>query len=290
MRDVDGREGPRFTVVGWTILVTVAVFVIQNIAAFWFRWDGVTRFLGALPEDALSGKVWKLLTYTLAHDVGQLLHILFNMLMLAWVGRSVLDETGPRRWLWIYWTSALFGSVVFTLLYLALGKASLLIGASAAVYGLIGFISTLHPDRTAYLFFIEMRQKWIAWTLAGIGIFGLIVWEIPGAGGTAHSAHLAGMLGGFLAARFNWFSEPFGMSDMRMPSWWQRRRAVEPVTRNYSVNISKPTREPEPDASTASLRSEVDRILDKINSEGFQSLTSDERAFLDRAKEELGRR
>jgi hypothetical protein len=38
------------------------------------------------------------------------------------------------------------------------------------------------------------------------------------------------------------------------------------------------------------LRAEVDRILDKINSEGFGALTEDEKRRLDEARDLLSRR
>jgi hypothetical protein len=38
------------------------------------------------------------------------------------------------------------------------------------------------------------------------------------------------------------------------------------------------------------IRAEVDRILDKINSEGFNALTADEKRVLDDAKDLLSRR
>lgn len=294
MQDLPGyRTGPN--VVTWVILITVGFFVVQSICAFWFRWPGFTNFLGAQPDLVVRGQIWKLLTYALLHAVapGQLLHIFFNMLMVHWVGRTVLDEVGPRRWLWIYITCAFFGSVIFSAIYLGLGRGnSLLLGASASVYGLIAFISTLHPERPAFLFFFEMRQKYIAYIFGGIALFGFIIWEIPSAGGTAHSAHLAGMLGGYLIARFGWFTHPFAaFPEIQMPGWWKRRKALKKI-KNYSVNIEgSEAASPEPTQLDEKFyKAEVDRILDKINSKGFQSLSTEERELLDKAKEFLNRR
>lgn len=288
MRDLGG-DSPRLTVVGWVMVVLIGVYIIQSVCAFWFGWGGFTQALGAQPAEIAQGKVWKLLTYSLLHDVqpGQLLHIFLNLLMLFWVGRAVLDETGTRRWLWIYGTSALMGSVAFTLLHLALGNTgTTLLGASAAIYGLLGFITTLQPERPVTLFFVELQQRWVAAIFAGIAVFGLILWEVPGAGNVAHSAHLAGMFAGFLCARYHWFSDAFG--SLQMPAWWGRRKALERTTSHYSVNVTEAVREPADDSK--SLLAEVDRILDKIHSKGFQSLTDAEKATLDKAKDVLSRR
>ena len=48
----------------------------------------------------------------------------------------------------------------------------------------------------------------------------------------------------------------------------------------YHVNLS----------NREDLRAEVDRILDKINSQGFGALTADEKRLLDEAKDLLSRR
>ena len=71
------------------------------------------------------------------------------------------------------------------------------------------------------------------------------------------------------------------------------RRSRRPPTATagtYKVNLSgtepeKPTR-----MGKADLRAEVDRILDKINSQGFGSLTDEEKRCLDQAKDLLNRR
>ncbi len=55
------------------------------------------------------------------------------------------------------------------------------------------------------------------------------------------------------------------------------RRSPSPP---YKVNVT----------SREDLRIEVDRILDKINSEGFGALTAQEKRLLDDAREALGRR
>jgi len=61
--------------------------------------------------------------------------------------------------------------------------------------------------------------------------------------------------------------------------------------------MKRPARTPLPAApepvnvgSREHLRAEVDRILDKINSQGFGALTADEKRILDEARDLLSRR
>jgi hypothetical protein len=59
------------------------------------------------------------------------------------------------------------------------------------------------------------------------------------------------------------------------------KKAAKPAApAAYQVNVSSP----------GDLRAEVDRILDKINSQGFGSLSADEKRMLDDAKDLLSRR
>ncbi len=91
------------------------------------------------------------------------------------------------------------------------------------------------------------------------------------------------MLAGWLYFRFvHQQGKPFfkRKSAIELPSWFRKARKAEPVTPTYKVNLS----------SGEDLRAEIDRILDKINSEGFQSLTAEEKYRLDHARDHLSRR
>jgi hypothetical protein len=92
------------------------------------------------------------------------------------------------------------------------------------------------------------------------------------------------MAAGWIYYRFvhasDW-SFAVGRPQIELPRWMKHRtdeKAAEP--RNYSVNIG----------NRGHLRAEVDRILDKINSDGFGSLSADEKRILDEARDLLSRR
>ncbi|MGB0745215.1 MAG: DUF6576 domain-containing protein, partial [Opitutales bacterium] len=104
--------------------------------------------------------------------------------------------------------------------------------------------------------------------------------------GLAHSAHLGGMLAGCFYIRFlhqrssSWFNKPSTrQASVELPEWFKRRKN-RPITRKltYTVNRSRTRDE---------LQTEVDRILDKINSTGFGSLNEGEKQTLDHAKDIL---
>jgi len=64
-----------------------------------------------------------------------------------------------------------------------------------------------------------------------------------------------------------------------MPTWIKKQGSGGTVS-SYNVNYG----------SKEYLRAEVDRILDKINSQGFGALTPEEKKRLDEAKDLLSKR
>jgi hypothetical protein len=135
-----------------------------------------------------------------------------------------------------------------------------------------------------------LRPKHVVWFLAGFELLGLMVYELPGVTlpfdwNIASSAHLGGMLTGFCYHRFvhgaSWFNREDRPEAAVRPSGGRMARVPPPAK-------SEPVRgTPDSSSSPQDIRAEVDRILDKINSHGFNSLTPAERRLLDQAKKLL---
>ncbi|MEZ5414382.1 MAG: rhomboid family intramembrane serine protease [Opitutaceae bacterium] len=285
----DDYRPPKTSVVVWLIAAIVAGFLLQTI---FLRWFGVGRTfvdLFALSVDGItSGKVWTLLTYSFLHSPSNLLHVIANLLGLYFLGRELLPVMGSKRFLWFYGAAAASGG----LLWLAANWTSggVLWGATAAVYGLLTIFACFYPNRqvTFLLFFVvpvTVKPKYVAYVLLGLDLCGFLFYEIMGAAspfGFAHSAHLGGMLAGWVYYRYihegKW---SFGRAaSFEMPKWARKRETASASAPKYKVNLT----------DRSDLRAEVDRILDKINSQGFGSLTDEEKRVLDSAKNLLSRR
>ena len=134
----------------------------------------------------LMSRPWTILTGAFLH--GGLLHILFNMLSLYWVGRAIVPVLGWWRFLTVYLVSALGGSV-FILAWCLIQPSELLVGtvgASGAVFGLFGAVFVLQrlggADTTPIL------------TLLGINlVYGFL------ASGISWQAHIGGAVVGVAA-------------------------------------------------------------------------------------------
>ena len=148
--------------------------------------DGRTLFdFGAKYPPALAaGQWWRLVTAGFLH--GGLLHILMNSWSFLQVGPLVEEVFAGSRMLVIYFCSTVFG---FYLSYL--WSPSLSVGASAAIFGLIGAmiaISIKEPARYG-----QYRGSFISWAMYGV-VYLFLPLRIDNA------AHLGGLMAGFATA------------------------------------------------------------------------------------------
>jgi len=235
-----------------------AVFFLQMTVG-----DAVTYWLGLIPAAVLT-RPWTPLTYMFLH--GDLMHILFNMLGLFFFGPRLEERLASRHFLGLYLVSGLMGAAfsVFT-------PHALIVGASGAIFGVFLGFAYYWPRAQIYIWGIipvEARVLVVATTALSLwaGFSG-------GSGGIAHFAHLGGFVGGLLYLKLR---ERFG-SGARF-----RATAAPPAPRSPATTDLARWRAINQTDLHPLNRAELDRILDKISETGLQSLTTGERAFLER--------
>jgi membrane associated rhomboid family serine protease len=275
----------------WLLCSLGAGFVIQLIAgSAWFA--GGSR---ALDEQLMmtvhgmrQGRVWTLLTHPFFHDTHYISHLIGNLLMIYFLGRELLPLIGERRFVGLFFGASVVGGLAWSLLHW--NKGGLHFGATAAADAMLIVFACFQPNRQLdfLLFFVlpvSIKPKHLAYAFIGLDAFGLLLYELPGSALTfdvAHSAHLGGMLAGWIYFRFLHDVRSrarSGQTGMELPRWMKRSASFP----------NSPAASPTP-GTREGLRAEVDRILDKINSQGFGSLTPAEKRVLDDAKAMLGRR
>lgn len=287
MRDSYPRE--KTSVLAWLISAVVAGFVLQLVFARILEMtDVLEHYFGLSTSGLRGGKVWTLLTYCFLHDTRNLLHIVGNLLGLYFLGRVLLPMLGATRFLSLYAGMVIAGGAVWAAVNWHVGGS--VIGASAGVAGLFVVFACFYPSQpvTFLLFFIlpvTLKPKYMAIALLLVDLAGCIFYEVmglPSPFGFAHSAHLGGMAAGWIYFRYlheaRW-RLPSGRADIELPRW-MKKTAKSPAPAAFQVNVGSP----------GDLRTEVDRILDKINSQGFGALSADEKRILDEAKDLLSRR
>ena len=286
MRSDYPREGT--SALTWILCATFAGALVQW--TFWKWGNDAFADLLELRANSLSHyKVWTLFTYALLH--ADPFHLLLNLLGLFFLGREIAPLLGTSRFLQFYALAAFLGGAAWLALHFKTG--GILVGASACAMAMFVFFACVYPEReiTFLLFFvlpITVKPMVLAWCVLAFELVGFVFSELPAMSvfptPMAHSAHLGGMLAGWLYFRFEFANNGpdraagFGFDWRRL--FRRRPKAIAPTATATSAGNPK----------HANLRAEVDRILDKINSHGFGALTEQEKRLLDDAKDLLSRR
>lgn len=144
---------------------------------------------------------WQLVTYGFMHDTRNLMHIIFNMLMLWMFGRDIERLMGPRRFLTYYMTCVVGAGLIQLLVGFVQGWGVPTLGASGGVFGVFLAYGMAFPNRRVMLLFppIPMKAKYFVIML---GLFELSIGFSGVNTGIANFAHLGGMLFGFALIKY----------------------------------------------------------------------------------------
>jgi len=159
-----------------------------------------------------DAKVWQPLTYMFLHGEG-IMHILFNSLILWFIGSELEKIWGSREFLKFYLICGVGAGLVYALVTLVavqtLGlDTSLLavptVGASGAIFGLMLAYGFIFGERLIYFMMLfPMKAKHFVMILAMIEIVSLIS---SGLGSKVNNlAHIGGFLVGYLYLKFTSF-------------------------------------------------------------------------------------
>lgn len=272
------------------ILVNAAVFLLLRVIdlPFWMMRSQGPEILPWLWSTsnmhALLYRPWTVVTYMFTH--WDLMHVFFNMLMLWFLGRIFEDLLGGKRLLGNYILGGLSGFLLYLLGYNFLpvfqdyADASTILGASAAVMGVLIGIAAYRPDLEVHLLlFGAVKLKWIALALLVIDLVSVR----SGSNSGGHLAHLGGALYGYLASmqlkRGSDWSLAFvnGLSAIgnvfkrnKGPRLRVEKRPAPGATRtDASFNAAKRDKQ-----------ERIDAILDKISRSGYDSLSKEEKDLL----------
>lgn len=180
---------PLYHAVAWQVLLglIIVIYLVEVVRSGGLTPTSQVLFdLGAKWNPAIvDGQYWRLLTATFLH--GSLLHILFNGYSLYAVGPAVERFFGTARFLAVYFISGLAGSVASYAF-----SPSLSVGASGAIFGLVGGLAAFFYASRATLGDMARQQLGSLATVVMINLFiGF------GSGGSIDNfAHIGGMLGG----------------------------------------------------------------------------------------------
>ncbi len=163
----------------WLTGIITAVFFLQ------IMFPAITANFRLVSADVWR-MPWTLLTAIFLH--GSIVHLLYNGFGLAVFGSILEEAIGSRRFLMVFFATGIASSVVSTFFYNAV------IGASGAIFGIMGVVTVLHPTMTVWVYYIPMPMYMAAVVWAVVDMFGFIVPQ-----GIANAGHLAGLAAGIAA-------------------------------------------------------------------------------------------
>lgn len=161
-------------------------FILLNVIVFLAQISGVINNNLAFMPAVADLKPYTLITAMFMHSSVQ--HLLLNMFGLFVFGSIVESNIGSKKWVLLYFFSGFLGNLGYTLLSNPFIPA---IGASGAIFGLIGAAAILKPKQIIYTPYgpIPMIVAAILWGITEVISF-------FGVDNIAQSAHIFGLIGG----------------------------------------------------------------------------------------------
>lgn len=288
----------------------VQVIIAINAAILFLQWtvvsDADAFALLGFHQGSLPRSAWSVVTYMFVHF--GLWHLALNMYAL-WIFGPRLEALMGARSFTLYYLWCGLGGAVAHLLFVHTG---VLVGASAAVLGVMFAYAQQWPEEEVALFGIVPMRAWtMVMLFAGSNLaLGLIDAETAEGTGGWHTymAHAGGLAFAWLYMRTppaaslerlrqrispapDYTDEAPRAVPRTMPRVRPERDEVDQVVAESKaiaatqrpVSRTAPSRRRTVEARTTDL----DRMLDKISAQGMDSLTVAERAVLDEMAKRL---
>tara|TARA_R110000850_G_scaffold85453_9_gene183734 strand:+ start:1156 stop:2070 length:915 start_codon:yes stop_codon:yes gene_type:complete len=283
-----GMGSPKnWSAVTWLLVINAAVFIIQHVLFY----SPARNVLALSVSSVKSLWLWTFLTYQFSH--GNLWHFLGNSLGLFFVGRFLLQMIGSRHFVRIYLLGGFLGGILELVSCLVFRVDAPILGASGSVLAIVFALAAMIPDQKFQMLLlpVQLTIKHFAIIILVINALGFLMSlaTVNQSGErTAYMAHFGGMLLGWAYIK-HWYPRAKEPSTGR-----QRKKSIKKkfgirIIRDAQASASAPTEEGA-GKKKPFVTSDVDAILDKINSDGFQSLTEEERKLLDKSSKSLSKR
>jgi membrane associated rhomboid family serine protease len=281
----------------------VQALVALNVAILFLQWTVVSDadLFAALGfrDGSLPRTLWSGLTYMFAHY--GFWHLAVNMFALLTFGPRLEAVMGSRAFALYYLWCGLGGAIAYVLFV----RSGVLVGASAAVLGVMFGYAQHWPEDELALFGIVPVRAWTIVVVLTVAMLAIGVTSSAGLGGdrTLYLAHLGGLAFGWLYLRtppaasierlrqrispapdYHDEAPPRAIPRTLPRQRTQRDEVDEIVAQSKAIAAQHPVARAvlTPVRTSGEMRAaELDRVLDKISAGGLESLSPDERALLD---------
>jgi hypothetical protein len=169
---------------GVILAICVLVFLISQVATGF-----VINYLSLIPA-ILFERPWTIVTYMFVHLTFD--HLFWNMLFLFFFGPALEQRIGEKTFLGVYLLSGVVAAIGQILILSGMDSFIPMVGASGALYGVLGCLAIIAPEiRVLLFFFIPLSIRW------AVVVFALVDFLSLGSmDNIAHMAHIAGLFVG----------------------------------------------------------------------------------------------
>jgi len=190
--------------------ISTALLAIIGIAfIFQLMSPAFTETFWFEPELAFQ-EPWRFVTSMFLH--GGFEHIFFNGFALFLFGSVLERKISAKEYLILFFAAGLIGGILYQITYILgiIGPVPAL-GASGAIYGILGATAIMLPEMRVFVMFIPMKMKYAAVMWFIISFMGTVAETADGIG---HAAHLGGLVFGLA---FAWYLKRKEVSEYYMP-------------------------------------------------------------------------
>jgi len=243
------------------LIINISVFILMELLG---QKNILFQLFGLVPQSVLQEyKLWQVITYLFLH--GSWIHIIFNMFVLWMFGKDLEVDWGKNEFL-IYYFVCGIGSGLITVLF-NINSPVVIVGASGAIYGVLIAFGFAYPNQIVHLYGVfPLRVKYV---VLGLGIFAFFASLSASPSKVSHITHLSGMIIGII-----YILLIFKRKNIHL---WYVKMRLKSIQGGQNNEKEKETH----------IKMQVDKILDKLNDQGWESLTTKEEEFLTHASKRL---
>ena len=145
------RFGFGFNLTTKLIIINIITYFAGMFLLYTYGEEFILKNIALTPALILSGRaIWTFITSMFMH--GSFFHIFANMFSLFFIGNFLERIIGKKRFFWVYMISGVIGGLFFVLASLIFGGLDIpAVGASGAIFGLLGILAVLVPWSKVYL-------------------------------------------------------------------------------------------------------------------------------------------
>lgn len=187
-----------FSIVVSVVCVIAFALLLLSAGSYYYGSSETMYQLEFFPRDLTDPwRVYTVATSMFTH--ASFMHLLFNILGIAFIGMAFEQRIGTRPYILLYFVTGLCGTLAFAALHWG-NEFVAVVGASGAISGVLGAFARMFPhERMSMIIMFFPLPPMPLWVIV-VGYLGLQFVFLSGETNVAVEAHLGGLAAGLVLA------------------------------------------------------------------------------------------